>query len=603
MRTAFRVTDGMRSEKPSVAARAYLKAGFQLLLTHGIDANGRCTCGNRDCPHAGKHPIAEFFPNGANSATTDLALIRRGFRQYPNANIATTLEGRTVVDVDGPKGKAAVDALRLPKTIEVRTKRGRHRHYLGALDDGAFKGDQVDVLTGSNRYVMLPPSLHESGDRYRWVPSRVKEAVPVPEGLVDLRASKTEAAGRTGKRGGPRHALKVGERNDVLFRTACAIRRRIDDEKVIFDMLKVANATACEKPLSERELRSLIGSSTRYGETRQELFGPPVQREPLPMEWLWYPYIPRYGMTLIAGDPGAGKSLLTALLLATVTSGQPWPLSKERPTGNRVLVLAAEDNWQRVVLNRLVKAGVDLDNLHQMYKFRALTNDRLELLSEHMEEWRPDLVMVDTLSAYMGGGRDMHRQNEVGEFMALLTEMAEATGSAIVGLAHLNKQSTENPLYRIVGSIGFAASIRSALFFGPDPDDPGRVALAHGKANQSEKGKTIVFEKIGGGRDDVPVLRPFAFSDADHYDVCRVQKNAVGRPSSERQAAEEFVLEYLSDEPTKWKAVQLAAEARSIASEATLNMVRADLAKSGQIVQIGKGKQAKWIRGSSESEE
>lgn len=602
MRNAFRVTDGMRSEKLLIAARAYLKAGVKLILIHGIDASGQCTCGNRSCPHAGKHPIAEFFPHGANSATADLGLIHKGFRAYPKANVAMTLEGRTVVDIDGPKGKAAVDALKLSKTIEVRTKRGRHQHYLGALDGGGFKSEQVDILTGGSRYVMLPPSLHESGRRYRWATTSASQAARVPSALESLRHSSTKT-NTTRKRGRPHYAIKLGERNDVLFRTACAIRRRIKDEKVIFDMLRVANSTACEKPLPEQELRNLIGSSTRYGETREELFGPPLQREPLPMEWLWYPYIPRYGMTLIAGDPGVGKSLLTALLLATVTSGRPWPLSKERPTGRRVLVLAAEDNWERVVLNRLVKAGVDLDNLHQMYKFRALTNERLELLSEHLEEWRPDLVVVDTLSAYMGGGRDMHRQNEVGEFMALLTEMAEKTGSAIIGLAHLNKQSTENPLYRIVGSIGFAASIRSALFFGPDPEDPARVALAHGKANQSEKGKTIIFEKIGGGRNDVPVLRPVGFSSADHLDVCRVPKNAVGRPSSEREAAEEFVLEYLSDEPIAWAGVELAATARSIASPATLNLVRADLAKSGRIIQVGGGRKAKWIRADLEEEE
>lgn len=602
MRNRFRVTDDMRSHDTLVAARAYLKAGLKLILTHGIDAAGRCTCGKRDCPHAGKHPIAEFFPNGANSATTELGLIRKALHKHPNANIAATLEGRTVVDIDGPKGKARVDALKLPKTVKVRTKRGYHLHYLGTLEDGAFKAEQVDVLTGGNRYVMMPPSIHESGFRYRWLRSRRSTAASVPNTLQRLRAGAATTTVRA-KRGRPKHAIKLGQRNDILFRTACAIRRRINDEHVVHQMMKIANANACEKPLSERELRSLIGSSGRYGETHEELFGPPVQREPLPMEWLWYPYIPRYGMTLIAGDPGGGKSLLTALLLATVTSGSPWPLSDERPTGNRVLVLAAEDNWQRVVLNRLVKAGVKLDNLHQMYKFRALTNDRLELLSEHMEEWRPDLVVVDTLSAYMGGGRDMHRQNEVGEFMALLTEMAEATGSAIVGLAHLNKTSTENPLYRIVGSIGFAASIRSALFFGPDPEDPSRVALAHGKANQSELGPTIAFEKIGGGREDVPLLKPVGFSDADHFDVCRVQKNAVGRPSSERQAAEQFVLGYLSDEPTAWKAVQLAAEARSIASEATLNLVRADLAKTGQIVQVGKGKNAQWVLGEADAED
>jgi len=600
MRHSFRVTNAMRSYDTLVVARAYLKAGLKLILIHGIDDAGRCTCGQKDCPHAGKHPIGEYFPNGANSATSDIVLIRKTLRRHPKANTAATLKGRTVVDVDGPKGKQAVDALKLPKTVKVKTKRGYHHHFIGTPEGGTFKAEDVDVLTGSNRYAMLPPSVHESGFRYRWLRSRTNTAALVPDTLQRLRTGVDATV--TAKRGRPTHAIKLGQRNDVLFRTACAIRRRIDDERIILEMMKIANSRACQEPLPDRELRSLIGSSSRYSETREDLFGPPIQRDPLPMEWLWYPYLPRYGMTLIAGDPGIGKSLLTSLLLATVTSDLNWPLSDEKPSGNRVLVLAAEDNWQRVVLNRLIKAGVKLDNLHQMYKFRALTNERLELFAEHMEEWRPDLVVVDTLSAYMGGGRDMHRQNEVGEFMALLTEMAESTGSAIVGLAHLNKTSTESPLYRIVGSIGFAASIRSALFFGPDPNDPTRVALAHGKSNQSEKGRTIIFEKVGGGREDVPLLKPVEFSDADHFDVCRVQKNAVGRPSSEAQAAETFVLEFLSDEPTAWKALELAAAARSISSPATLNIVRAELAKAGRIEQVGSGKNARWVLGEANTE-
>jgi Arm domain-containing DNA-binding protein/integrase-like protein len=118
--------------------------------------------------------------------------------------------------------------------------------------------------------------------------------------------------------------------------------------------------------------------------------------------------------------------------------------------------------------------------------------------------------------------RDMHRQNEVGEFLAQLTEMSEAIGCAVLGIAHLNKQSVEHPLYRIVGSIGFAASIRSALFLGSDPDDPDnleKVALAHGKHNASEGGKTMLFRKIGGGREEVPTLEALELSDATATDV------------------------------------------------------------------------------------
>jgi hypothetical protein len=392
-------------------------------------------------------------------------------------------------------------------------------------------------------------------------------------------------------------SFEKGSRNENLTSIGGSLRRRGLSSDLIEDALAAINDGACRPPLDHREVHRIAASVGRYETPSEELFGPPIQREALPMEWLWYPYIPRYGLTILAGDPGMGKSLLTALLLAIVTSSAPWPLLKERPTGNRVLLLSAEDNWARVTLHRLLKAGADIDNLHHMRKFRSLSDERLDALREHMRSWRPDLVVIDTISAYMGGGRDMHRQNEVGEFLALLTEMAEETGAAIVALAHLNKQGGEHPLYRIVGSIGFVASIRSALFFGTDPSNRERVALAHGKANQSEKGRTIIFEKIGGGRTDVPVLRPVSFSDADETDICRVEKKPVGRPSVEHEEGAAFVLQFLTDEPMPWRAIEEAADKRSIASPGTLNIVRAELAKAGRIVQVGRGPKARWKLG------
>ncbi len=61
-------------------------------------------------------------------------------------------------------------------------------------------------------------------------------------------------------------------------------------------------------------------------------------------------------------------------------------------------------------------------------------------------------------------------------------------------------------------------------------------------------------------------------------------------------------LNTFSETPQPWKAVQLAAEARSIASEATLNLVRAELAKAGKIIQIGRGKRARWRRAADEDQ-
>jgi hypothetical protein len=189
---------------------------------------------------------------------------------------------------------------------------------------------------------MAPPSVHESGSQYRWLSTSRGKAQPVPLTLEGLR-KKPRAIGQNGNR-----TIRVGERNEIPFKVACSLRRRIGDEDTILEMMKAANERVCDEPLNDKELRSITSSSGRYVEPKDELFGPIHETKPLPMEWVWYPYIPRYGVTILAGDPGKGKSLLTSLLIGVVSSGACWPLSNEKCLGRRVLILSAEDNWQRV---------------------------------------------------------------------------------------------------------------------------------------------------------------------------------------------------------------------------------------------------------------
>ena len=127
--------------------------------------------------------------------------------------------------------------------------------------------------------------------------------------------------------------------------------------------------------------------------------------------------------------------------------------------------------------------------------------------------------------------------------------------------------------------------------------------MRRAKANASELGKTIIFERFGGGRDGTPVLQPVEFSDANEAEVCRVETNSVGRPASTSDAARDFILEFLSDQPVRWEKVENAVTARSLASVGTLNALRAEMAKTGEIVQVGKGKSARWKLGKPHADE
>lgn len=603
MRQQFRVSKLMRSKKTLTAAKAQIAAGRKVVLTYGIGKNRRCSCKRNDCASPGKHPLSKFFPNGVHSATDDIDLVQKALRRHPDANLAISLAGLTVVDVDGDDGRAAVEHLGLGATVKVFTGRGYHLYYQGECSGGAFKGDEIDVLTGANRMAMVPPSTHPSGKQYRYSTRSPSQMASLPNNLSKLRPKRTQHRQERSKTGATDLVIKSGKRNDFFFRTACFLRRRFDDEDAVEAMLEALNDDFTEAPLLPSELRSVIQSSGNYVEDTAALFGPPKTTEPLPMEFLYYPYIPFFGVTLLAGNPGMGKSLLVTKLIAAVTSGGPWPLTDECAPKGKVLMLSAEDNWQRVTLPRLLESGADISQIRIMTRFKILSPENLEAMARYIEQERPKLVVIDTLTAYMGSGRDMNRQNEVGEFLGRLTEIAEDAGCAVLAIGHLNKQSAEHPLFRIVGSIGFAASIRSALFYGTDPTDRSRFALAHGKANASELGKTIIFERFGGGRGGTPVLHPVEFSDANEAEVCRVETNSVGRPASATDAAREFILEFLSDQPVRWEKVESAVTSRSLASVGTLNALRAEMAKTGEIVQVGKGKSARWKLGKPHADE
>jgi len=79
---------------------------------------------------------------------------------------------------------------------------------------------------------------------------------------------------------------------------------------------------------------------------RPRLF--PLDHIPVrPIHWLWRPYLACGKLALLDGDPGAGKSLLTADLAARLTRGGRMPDGSWRHKKANVLFLNAEDAPRR----------------------------------------------------------------------------------------------------------------------------------------------------------------------------------------------------------------------------------------------------------------
>jgi RecA-family ATPase len=240
--------------------------------------------------------------------------------------------------------------------------------------------------------------------------------------------------------------------------------------------------------------------------------------------WLWEPYIPRRKLTMVEGDPGMGKTWLMLQITAAISQGYGLPGREGTPQGKQgdgqpVLYLSAEDGLADTLRPRLDAAGADCTKIHALLGWRAhegetvttgsITLADVAVIQTAIATYRPALVIIDPLQAYLGAKTDMYRANEVRPLLAALVLLAEQYDCAIVCVRHLSKALQPRAIYRGLGSIDFTAAARSVILVGEEPSAEGagggtnasgaeRRVLAHSKSSLAPKGASLVFELRDG---------------------------------------------------------------------------------------------------------
>lgn len=226
-------------------------------------------------------------------------------------------------------------------------------------------------------------------------------------------------------------------------------------------------------------------------------------------EWLWQGRIPLRTISLIAGDGGAGKSTLTGMLAATVTTGGCWPDRPDEPveTG-RVVILSAEENAATDIRPRYDRFGADTRMVHILDAIDAgpdveeqfsLARD-IPVLTDFVRELGDvRLVMIDPIGAYLHGA-DSHKDDEVQRLLTPLVKLADELELAIVMVAHLTKQMSASIQARIQGAAAFVNKSRMVWFFSPDPRDPRRRLMSLIKKNPDDAVMTGLAVGYTGGR-------------------------------------------------------------------------------------------------------
>lgn len=234
------------SKRHLEAALEYSRRGWSVFPVHGI-VDGRCSC-RRECSSPGKHPLVR---RGLHEATTDQHVIKGWWGRWPNANVAIATGPIVVIDVDLPRGLDSLDLIpELPRTLVSLTGGGgvhlffaatwELRNHVSRLPGVAELLPGID-LRANGGYVVVPPSLHLSGNRYAWLDPTVAVARapdwlqepprPTPEGDRPSVAPAIESTpyGLAALRGEIDTLLTtpVGRRNDQLNRSAFALGRLI----------------------------------------------------------------------------------------------------------------------------------------------------------------------------------------------------------------------------------------------------------------------------------------------------------------------------------------------------------------------------------------
>lgn len=315
---------------------------------------------------------------------------------------------------------------------------------------------------------------------------------------------------------------------------------------------------------------------------------------------------------VLAGSGGTLKTMLMMTVAAHMAVGRDFG-SLQIAQGSAMLFLGEEDQAEvgrrlsaackhygldRAVVTSLVKAfpaaGVDLRltrALHGTLDATSLVNNIIELAKQQACTCGQPvrLIVVDHARLAMDGDPD--DAAHVTQLTRVLTRVAQASGSAVILLAHspksvLRQQAKEMSIADVAGSSAFSDNARAGFLMSgmreddakelkiPDADRRKYVKLECAKANYGPQGTEWWFEKVTLDDWQVQVLNPAALF------------KPIFQPGQAKQQLKQRIVDHLIQKPGRSKRQLRDVSGRSKflgASEKEVEAARDVLLEEGRI--------------------
>ena len=276
------------------ATLAYAAAGWEMYPIWSVDKEGKCTCSKQAaCENPGKHPATA---RGFKDASSNPERIREMFSRLPEPSIGLrTGRDSGVVALDQDPRHGGFDSLdrleaehdELPDTRLHHTG-GGGVHSLFRYPEGVELKSKVLApgleLKAEGSGIVLPPSNHASGGRYRAL--NATPLAPLPSWVLEL-VLKPELRVLEGEGQGAPHAetryrlpgrIEVNTRNSELCSYAGSLRAHGWEPADIFAELLQVNRERCVPPLRKGELEKMARQSGGWEKGNASAVAPEVRQ-------------------------------------------------------------------------------------------------------------------------------------------------------------------------------------------------------------------------------------------------------------------------------------------------------------------------------------
>ena len=243
------------------------------------------------------------------------------------------------------------------------------------------------------------------------------------------------------------------------------------DERLKLDLLALLTESDPIKKLRKRaEISSFYRMKTKEVEEALKLLSKHTTEEEIKawsvdelfvlesegLQWLIPELLPKGETIILAASPKAGKTLLAIDAAFAIATGESTFLGQTVAQG-KVLLISADESLTST-RDKLLKRGFRSGD-NDIRIIPRWTINSLDALEKHLEEFRPNVVIIDSLRRITHGSQISENSAEFADNIYTLKETIGKYGASGILIHHTNKNSEALGVGKLRGSSAIAGAV------------------------------------------------------------------------------------------------------------------------------------------------